>query len=201
MVNDELRSVFLVRQILVKLSQNSRLDHTLVDNGPRREGSDINFMVVLPDEPGVFEFDQETASNEVKGAFKSISSTIVVGLQTSGRIDKELPNTRHGASGHRSQDIGIDRDFSPSHKFQFICSTDSLDFLLYSVSLLLIAGEEDHSYTRIRVLLRAKFWEQIPWDLGHNTSTISRDTVASTGSSVFHAGQRRQTFCDHLVCA
>ena len=50
MVDDEFCSVVFIGEILVKLWEDARLDHTLVNDGARAEGCNINLRQSLSTE-------------------------------------------------------------------------------------------------------------------------------------------------------
>jgi hypothetical protein len=59
--------------------------------------------------------------------------------------------------------------------------------------------EENHTNTWLGAVFRPEAIKKLPWNLRHNTGTISRDLVTSTGTSMFHAAERRETLLDDLV--
>mmetsp|Transcript_110013 Transcript_110013/g.164605 ORF Transcript_110013/g.164605 Transcript_110013/m.164605 type:complete len:386 (-) Transcript_110013:536-1693(-) len=153
MVDDEFGSVVRVRKVFVEFRENSRLNHSFVDDGSMTERSHVYIrLLVVPLEPSILKLDRKATTDEVKCTLEAIPGFVIV-AETLRLFDKELPNVRHGFTRHGSKNIWVDWNFTPSHEFQFIGSTNLLNFLLHGITLRLVLRQENHSYSRLRVSL------------------------------------------------
>jgi len=78
-IDGELGGVERILQILEKLGKDATLDHTLVDDGARGHGRDVNLSVVIvPDEATVSPLHIDAAADQVEGTFPSVAHVVVL---------------------------------------------------------------------------------------------------------------------------
>mmetsp|Transcript_4440 Transcript_4440/g.6814 ORF Transcript_4440/g.6814 Transcript_4440/m.6814 type:complete len:207 (-) Transcript_4440:495-1115(-) len=199
MVDCEFGGEIRVLQIFVELGKDASLNHTLVNNGSGRERSNVNLtIIVIPYKVGLLHSNIESTTDEVKSTLESITALVIV-VKALRSLDKELPHGRNNCLGHGSKSLIIYRNLAPSNETKFISFTYRLHDIHDCLTTLLVAGKEDETNSRLGALIRTVFIKKLPWDLSHDSCSISRNVISSTGSTVLHAVKSSKCLSEYLV--
>mmetsp|Transcript_21315 Transcript_21315/g.52819 ORF Transcript_21315/g.52819 Transcript_21315/m.52819 type:complete len:330 (-) Transcript_21315:343-1332(-) len=199
-VNDKLGRVVWVFQIEIKLFEHFGLNHTLVDNRSGTEGRKVdNTILVVPFESLLFEFDGKSSSYVIQSALKGVTGLLILVIKVFRGLYKELPDAGHAGKCQRTQDIGVSGSLSPAQPFQVVVFADLFHDRLDGVAASLVPGQKNLGNTGSGAGFGAVLLKNLPWNVRHDSGTVSGNRVASTSSSVLHAGEGTETIPNNFV--
>jgi hypothetical protein len=188
-VNRERSLVVLVLEVQVELGESVTVEHTLVDNGAAREGTNVKIIALEVDTTGS---GFASTTDEIE--------TVLEVVTRDGTLDDDLTDTGLGGLRDTAHSIIVQRDITPAHHLEPLGLDGSLkEGLALGLELVVIGKENLTNATGSWGNTSERLGEDLPRDFGHDTDTVAGHVIGRASTTVLHAGDRTAGVLDDLM--